>query len=96
MPLTLTDGSAESGDYGSLSSITIDSGWTSGTGSVTTNQDADEDDETFTVALDTANLPSSVAAGTPSSVQVTISDDDGGGGPGLGPGPAPRRHPTRA
>ena len=57
---------------------------------MTTNRDADEDDETFTVALDTANLPSSVAAGTPSSVQVTISDDDGGADrvPGPGPGPA--------
>ena len=36
--------------------------------------DADEDDETFTVAL--AALPASVTAGSPNSVTVTIADDD--------------------
>ena len=77
IPVTLTDGSAEDGDYGSLSSITISSGSTSGTGTITTAQDSDTDDETFTVAL--GNLPSSVTAGSPSSVTVRISDDDGGG-----------------
>ena len=51
IPVTLTDGSAESTDYGTLSSITIDTRSTSGTGTVTTNQDDDTDDETFTVAL---------------------------------------------
>ena len=77
IPLTLTDGSAESEDYGSLSSITISSGATSGTGTITTAQDADEDDETFTVAL--GSLPSSVTAGSPRSVTLRIRDDDGGG-----------------
>ena len=76
IPLTITDNTAESGDHGSLASITIASGATSGTGTITTNQDADTDDETFTVALNTASLPSLVTAGTPSSVQITINDDD--------------------
>ena len=79
IPLTLTNGSAESGDYGSLASITISAGATSGTGAISTNQDTDTADETFTVALNTASLPSSVAAGSPASVVVTINDDDGGG-----------------
>ena len=74
IPLTLTPGTAESDDYGPLVSIAIDSGSTVGTGAVTTTDDADADDETFTVAL--GSLPSSVAAGVPSSVEVTISDDD--------------------
>ena len=75
IPLTLTAGTAEPEDYGSLASITIAGGQTSGTGTVTTAQDADEDNETFTVALGT--LPPEVTAGSPSSVQVTIRDDDG-------------------
>ena len=75
IPLTLSSGTAEDDDYGSLTSITISSGSTTSTGTVTTSQDADSDDETFTVAL--GNLPSSVTAGSPSLVQVRISDDDG-------------------
>ena len=82
IPLTLTPGSAEAGDYGSLAGVTIDAGSTTGTGKVTTADDADADDETFTVAL--GSLPASVAQGTPSSVDVTISDDDVAA-------PAPRR-----
>ena len=74
IPLTLTAGTAETGDYGALASITIDSGLTSGTGTITTTDDADQDDETFTVAL--GSLPSSVLAGATSSVQVTITDGD--------------------
>ena len=78
IPLTLSSGTAESEDYGSLSSITIRSGSTAGTGTVTTLQDTDTADETFTVAL--GNLPSSVKAGSPGSVEVRIRDDGGGGG----------------
>ncbi len=77
IPVTLTAGTAESGDFGTLSSITIGSSQTTGTGTITTNQDADEDNETFTVALGSI-LPSSVTAGSTSSVTVTITDDDGG------------------
>ncbi len=76
IPMTLTAGSAESGDYGTLASITVASGQTTGTGTISTNHDSGENDETFTVAVDTANLPSSVQAGSPSSVVVTITDDD--------------------
>ena len=76
IPLTLSNGSAEDGDYATtLTEITIPGGQTEGTGTVATNQDADTDDETFTVALG-ASLPASVTAGTPSSVLVTITDDD--------------------
>lgn len=90
IPLVLTAGTAESGDYGSLGSITVSGGQTTGTGMVTTAQDADEDDETFTVALGT--LPQEVTAGSPSSVQVTIRDDDGTTEPN--PDPTPDPDPT--
>ena len=82
IPLTLTPGTAESDDYGALESILIAAASTTGTGEVTTADDADADDETFTVAL--GSLPASVAQGTPASVEVTISDDDVAA-------PAPRR-----
>ena len=74
IPLTLTAGTAEAGDFGSLASVIISGGQTAGTGTISTDQDADEDDETFTVALGT--LPAEVTAGDPSSVEVTIIDDD--------------------
>ena len=74
IPLTLSNGSAEDGDYGTLASIAIAGGQTEGTGTITTYQDADFDDETFTVALGT--LPASVQAGAVRSVEVTIADDD--------------------
>jgi hypothetical protein len=72
IPLTLTAGTAEAGDYGTLASITVAAGATSGTGTIATSQDADNEHETFTVAL--GSLPSSVTAGSPSSVEVTITD----------------------
>ncbi len=75
IPLTLTAGSAEAGDYGTLSSITISSGATTGTGDISTNEDADTEDETFTVAL-ASNLPAGVVAGNPNSVEITVMDDD--------------------
>ena len=74
IPLTLTAGTAEPDDHGALESVTIAAAATTGTGEVTTADDADHEDETFTVAL--GSLPPSVAAGMPSSVEVTISDDD--------------------
>ena len=76
IPLTITDDTAESADRGTLSGIRIARGQTSGTGRIATRQDDDADDETFTVALDAANLPSGVAAGAPASVTVIIDDDD--------------------
>ncbi len=72
VPLSLSHGTAEDGDYGPLPSITIDAGSTTGTGTISTTDDADRDDETFTVALGT--LPATVTEGSPSSVEVTIRD----------------------
>ena len=74
IPVTITDDTAEPDDHGPLTSITIASGATSGTGTITTNHDADDVDEIFTVSLGT--LPTAVTAGWPSSVQVQILDDD--------------------
>ena len=74
IPLELTAGTAESGDFGALTSITVSSGQTTGTGTVSTTDDADTDDETFTVSL--GALPPEVTAGNPSSVEVTILDGD--------------------
>ena len=73
IPVTLTRGTAESGDYGTLTSISIAAGAISGVGTVTTFKDADSDEETFTAALGTT-LPSTVTRGSPDSVEVTISD----------------------
>ncbi len=74
IPLVLTAGTAEPDDYGTLASITITGGQTTGTGTITTADDDDGDDETFTVAL--GALPSEVTAGSPSSVEVTVTDND--------------------
>ena len=73
IPITLTAGTAEPDDYGSLSGITISAGSTTGTGTIPTTADADTESESFTVAL--GGLPSSLRAGSPSSVEVTISDE---------------------
>ena len=72
IPLTITDNTAESGDHGTLASITIAANAISGTGTITTKQDGDTEDETFTVSL--GRLPSSVTAGSRDSVTVTITD----------------------
>ena len=92
IPVTVTDDTAEPEDHGPLTSITISAGSTTGSGTITTNQDADTVDETFTVAL--GSLPASVAAGSPSSVQVRIRDDDGGGGDPPDPPDPPSSTPT--
>ena len=76
IPITLTAGSAEGGDYGSLSSITISAGDTSGEGTITTAQDTDADDETFTVALGDLTTVAGVTSGPVTSVQVRINDDE--------------------
>ena len=72
VPLTVTRGTSEDGDHGSLASITLLAGFTSVTGTISTVEDDDGDDETFTVAL--GSLPSSLIAGSTSSVEVTITD----------------------
>ncbi|MDE2881916.1 MAG: tandem-95 repeat protein [Acidobacteriota bacterium] len=72
IPLVLAAGTAEPGDFGALASITITGGQTVGAGTISTVEDADVDDETFTVSL--GALPPEVTAGDPSSVEVTIRD----------------------
>ena len=47
IPLTLRRGTAESGDYSALTSITMEAGKTTGSGVITTNRDADTDHESF-------------------------------------------------
>ena len=74
IPLAVTPVTAEARDYGALASVTIAGGSTTGTALMTTGMDADGDDETFRVGLDTANLPSSVTAGDAASTTVTITD----------------------
>ena len=60
IPLAVTRGTSEDGDHGSLASIEIPAGFTSAAGTVTTAEDDDRDDETFTVAL--GSLPSGLVA----------------------------------
>ena len=74
IPLVLASGTAESDDFGALASVTVAGGQTTGAGTISTTDDADSDDETFTVSL--GALPPEVTAGSPSSVEVTIRDDD--------------------
>ena len=76
IPLMIADDTAEPEDHGTLTGIAITSGATSGTGTITTAQDADTEDETFTVALDAANLPAGLRAGVPASVEVTIREGE--------------------
>ena len=76
IPLVMTAGTAEPEDFGSLAGITISAGALTGTDLITTAQDADQDDETFTVAIDRGALPPEVEMGTPSSSHITIVDDD--------------------
>ena len=85
IPVTVTPGSAEDNDYvAPPASITIPRGSTPMPVGIRTVVDADEDEETFTVALGTS-LPPGVTAGSPNTVTVTISEDappppDTGGG----------------
>ncbi len=87
IPLTVTRGTSEAGDHGTLPGITIPAGQCCATALIETVADADGDAETFTVALDADNLPAEVRLGDPVSVAVTIADNgvvrrqgDGGGG----------------
>ena len=75
--LTYADVEAEAGDdyTAAPASVTIPANAGSHTFTVqTTDDSADETDETFTLAI--ATLPAGVATGSPSSTTVTITDDD--------------------
>ena len=80
VPLTITAGTAEPGDYGNLAeeTIIISGDGTNITGNVIimTFDDEDDEDETFTVAINENNLTSNLDTGDPNSVEVTIGDDD--------------------
>ena len=72
IPLVLSSATAAVGDYGELDSIVVDKNEWSGTGTIVTMKDSDLDDEIFTIALGV--LPPGILAGTPASVEVTITD----------------------
>ena len=78
IPVKVTPGTAEPGDYEDEAKdhIAITGGSTESIRRIQTKWDADSDDETFTVALDTANpdWPSSVTAGSPDKVEITIRE----------------------
>ena len=74
----LTSGTAEPDDYDNTTPVNLDisSGNTEAMHGIQTYKDDDVEDETFTVALDSTNLPSGLVAGSPTSEEVTISDLD--------------------
>ncbi|MDE2976617.1 MAG: hypothetical protein OXU63_03740, partial [Acidobacteriota bacterium] len=74
IPLVVTAGSAEAGDYAAPASVTVAKGKTSGKAALSTVADLDTDGETLTVALDEANLPAGVLVGSPKSVTISIAD----------------------
>ena len=78
IPLTITPGTAEPGDYGGITASRISiSGAGGGTVTIlTTEDDTDYDDETFTVAIDESLLPTAVLAGNPKEVTIIIRDND--------------------
>ena len=75
IPLTVTAGTAEAADYSAPSSIAIAADSTSGEATISTVHDSDADHETLTVALGT--LPSTVTAGSPSTIGIVIVDYEG-------------------
>ena len=84
IPLLITDLSSEPADHGSLSSITIAGGATTGTGVITTAEDDNGSatftneayhDETFSVALK-PGLPAGFLSGDSRTVKINIIDDD--------------------
>ena len=74
IPLVVTAGSAEAGDYTAPASVTIAKGKTSGTATLATTEDLAADDETLTVAIDKPNLPAGVVAGSPDRIDLVIRD----------------------
>ena len=81
IPVTLTQDESNP-DHGMISSIVISANKRSGTHVIGVFEDIDTEDDTFTVSLDAAKLPSPVVAGDPAAVTVTIRDSDPKGPPG--------------
>ena len=74
-PVTISPGTTGDGDIGTLGSITIAAGESSGAGQITTaSDDGNVSHDEFIVGLDTSRLPSGVTAGQTTSVTVTITD----------------------
>ena len=93
IPISITRGSAESGDYSvSGTPLSFASGDTSKTFTISTTDDDDRDDETLSVRF--GSLPAAVGTGSPSTASLTINDTTpaprsntgGGGGGGKGGG----------
>ena len=74
IPLRVRGVTAERPDYGSITSIMIAAGSTTGSGTISTSRDDDTDDERFDVAVVLRDLPSGVAPGMPSDVGIRIVD----------------------
>ena len=77
IPLVYRNGTAESSDYEGPSELTIffASGSEYGHAKIDIAEDADSDDETFTVSF--GELPRQVRAGASTSVELTVIDNDG-------------------
>ena len=87
IPVFIRDLSAEADDHGSLASIAISNGETTGTGTITTAEDVNActangrataeacEDETFEVFLK-PGLPAGVLSGDSKTVKINIIDDD--------------------
>ena len=73
IPLTLTLGTAEAGDVGSVGSASFAKGDLTQRVTVSTNADADADDDTFTVGIGSP-LPAGYAAGAHSTAGFTVVD----------------------
>ena len=72
-----THGTTEPGDYIPLEKITIPAGEITGLGDLLTDDDSTvEGDETFTVEIDSDQLPLGMEEGTPFSLEITITDND--------------------
>ena len=78
IPITVSNGTAESGDYSvsglSGGKLRFDSGDTSETFAIKAEQDTGCEDETVNLAFGT--LPAGVGQGSPSTSRLTITDDD--------------------
>ena len=82
VPLIFTDGTAKDGeDFTALAQVVLDANGRSRNSLAIPILDdtVHEGDETFTMAIDTANLPTGVTAGSISAVTITIVDDDEAG-----------------
>ena len=85
IPVTVTRTTSEQGDHGIRDSIVIGAGALTGWTTILVLEDRDAEDETFTVALNTARLPRPLTAGGTESVTVTIEDTDTAAAPAAAP-----------